>query len=319
MRFDHSAAAKLVVLGVESSLYRPRMTDALESRNIGILWMLATMLCFITLDAIMKYLLEDLALIQVVWARFFFATVFAIAACGKRLPALVQSRAFGGQLLRSFLLMATTAAFATGIATTPLATGTTIMFLSPILITLLAIPLLGEQVGVRRWAGIVTGLIGAVIVTQPWKTGVGSMDAGALFLLLAAFFNAMYQIMTRMLRADDPLTTLLFTAVAGAAASSCLVAFYWTQPTSGQWLLMIASGAMGGLGHLFLIRAFRHAPASVLAPFSYSALVWATLFGLVIWHDWPDAWTWTGAALIVASGLYIFHRESRQKQVAVST
>ncbi len=280
--------------------------------------MLATMLCFILLDAIMKYLLADISLVQVIWARFFFATVFAAAICGRQLPRLARSKAYGGQAIRSILLMATTAAFTAGIKTTPLATGTTIMFLSPIIVTLLAIPLLGEHVGVRRWLGIITGMAGALIVVRPWQTGIDGLSAGALFLLLAATFNALYQIMTRILRGDDPLTTLLFTAFAGAAVSSVLVPLHWTQPTAFQWLLMMGSGVMGALGHLCLIRAFGLAPASVLAPFSYSSLVWATLLGLLIWRDWPDAWTWSGAALIVGSGLYIFHRENRVRAAATA-
>jgi drug/metabolite transporter (DMT)-like permease len=289
-----------------------------ENRNAGILWMLATMLCFILLDAIMKYLLADFDLVQVVWGRFFFATAIAAAFCGRQLPQLMQSRSYGRQLIRSVLLMSTTAVFAMGIKTTPLATGTTIMFLSPILVTLLAIPLLGEHVGWRRWAGIVTGLAGAAIVVRPWEAGISGLNAGALFLLVAALLNALYQIMTRLLRGDDPLTTLLFTAAAGALVTTIIVPGYWKAPTAFQWMLMVTSGAMGALGHLCLIRAFRLAPASVLAPFSYSSLVWATLFGLLIWGDWPDFWTWTGAALIVGSGLYIFHREGRVKAATVA-
>jgi drug/metabolite transporter (DMT)-like permease len=290
---------------------------SIDNRNVGIVWMLATMLSFILLDTIMKYLLADISLVQVIWARFFFATIFAAAICGRQLPHLVQSKAYGSQALRSVLLMATTAAFTEGIRTTPLATGTTIMFMSPIIVTLLAIPLLGEHVGPRRWFGIITGMVGALIVARPWQTGIDGLNAGALFLLLAATFNALYQIMTRILRADDPLTTLLFTASAGAAISSMLVPWHWTQPTAFQWVLMMGSGVMGALGHLCLIRAFRLAPASVLAPFSYSSLVWASLLGLVIWNDWPDVWTWAGAALIVGSGLYIFHRENRVRETAM--
>ena len=129
-------------------------SDAGDRRAAGILWMLATMFCFISLDAIMKHLLESLPLVQVTWGRFFFATIVAVAICGRRLPSLAISRAPGLQALRSVLLMTTTGLFNAGIRTVPLATGTTIMFLSPILITLLSIPLLGEKVGARRWAGI---------------------------------------------------------------------------------------------------------------------------------------------------------------------
>ena len=283
----------------------------------GILWMLATMLCFITLDAIMKHLLESYSLVQVTWARFFFATIIAVIVCGKNLRRLAQSEMPVKQVLRSFLLMSTTGVFNAGIRSTPLATATTIMFLSPILVTLLSIPLLGEKVGIRRWTGIIVGFAGAVIVVQPWQGGFGSISLGVLFLLVAALLNANYQIVTRMVRDDDPLTSLLFTATAGAVVTSLIVPWFWSWPTAFDWLLLIGSGLAGALGHLCLIRALRLAPASVVAPFSYSSLVWATLFGFVIWGDWPDTWTWIGATLIIGSGLYIFHRERRHVSVAV--
>lgn len=282
-----------------------------ENRTEGILWMLATMFCFITLDAIMKHLMEHLHLVQVTWARFFFATIVAIIVCGRRLPGLAISRHPKGQLLRSVFLMTTTGLFNAGIRTTPLATATTIMFLNPVLVTILSIPILGEKVTSSRWFGVFFGLLGALLVVRPWQEGLGAYGYGVLFLLLAAFFNANYQILTRQVRGDDPLTSLLYTAAAGAVVTSLMVPWFWTWPSAIEWLLLAGSGLAGGLGHLFLIRSFRSAPASVVAPFGYSSLVWATIFGLVIWGDWPDLWTWAGAALIIGSGLYIFQRERK--------
>ena len=284
-------------------------TGMKENRAAGIIWMLATMFCFITLDAIMKHLMESYSLVQVTWARFFFATIIAALACGRDSGRLAKTRHPKPQLLRSVLLMSTTAMFNAGIRTTPLATGTTIMFLSPILVTILAIPLLGEKVGLRRWAGVVLGFTGALIVVRPWEEGLGAYGHGVLFLLAAAFLNANYQILTRKVRGDDPRTSLLYTAAAGAVVTSLMVPWFWSWPTGFDWLLLIASGLAGGLGHLFLIRAFQAAPASVVAPFSYSSLLWAALFGFVIWGEWPELWTWAGAAIIIGSGLYIFHRE----------
>jgi drug/metabolite transporter (DMT)-like permease len=295
------------------------LTDSHENHARGILWMLATMFCFILLDTLMKHLLESYSLVQVTWGRFFFATIFAVIMCGSKFPQLVKSAAPNKQLLRSILLMSTTGVFNAGIRTTPLATGTTIMFLSPILVTLLSIPLLGEKIGIRRWAGIVMGFFGAVIVVQPWKGGLQGVGIGIVFLLLASLLNANYQIVTRMVRDDDPLTSLLFTATAGAIFTSCLVPWFWAWPNALGWAMLIASGFAGGLGHFCLIRALRLAPASVVAPFSYSSLIWATLFGLTIWGDWPDFWTWVGAAAIIGSGLYIFHREHSRNVTAVET
>ncbi|MBL8906909.1 MAG: DMT family transporter [Rhizobiales bacterium] len=290
------------------SVAAPAIPQA-ENRTRGILWMLATMFCFISLDALMKLLLETYPLVQVTWARFFFATVIAIMVAAPRLPEIAVSRAPRFQLLRSVLLMVTTGLFNAGIRTTPLATATTIMFMSPILVTVLSTLILREHVGPRRWASIAVGFLGAMIVVRPWESLEGTIGFGVLFLLIAAFSNANYQIATRHVRLDDPMTSLLYTAVAGAVVTSLMLPWSWKWPTGFDWLLLASTGLAGGLGHLCLIRALQAAPASVVAPFSYSSLVWATLFGFVIFGDLPDMWTWAGAVLIIASGLYIFHRE----------
>jgi drug/metabolite transporter (DMT)-like permease len=275
--------------------------------------MLATMLCFIALDAIMKLGLAHASVVQVTWGRFFFATLFSIAACAHDLPRLIRSAAPVVQVMRSCFLMVTTGLFATGIATVPLATATTIMFLSPIFVTTLSIPLLNEHVGIRRWFGVLAGLIGAVIVVAPWRGGVSEINTGTFFLVAAALTNGLYQITTRQSRNDDPMTSLLYTALAGAIITSAILPLHWTPPSRLGWTLLIASGALGLLGHLCLIKALHAAPASVVAPFSYSSLLWATLFGVILWNDWPAVNTWIGAAIIIASGLYIFYREQKLK------
>ncbi len=289
---------------------RMTATDSQENRVTGILWMLVTMFCFLALDAIMKHLLQSYSLVQVTWARFFFATIIAILACGRQLPVIARSGAISYQVIRSFLLMLTTGMFNAGIRTISLATATSIMFTTPILVTVLSIPILGEKVGWRRWAGVLMGFIGAMIIVRPWTTGAGALGIGVVFLLIAALLNANYQIFTRKVRLhDQPMTSLLYTAAAGAVVTSVLVPWFWSWPTAWDWVLFVGAGLMGGIGHLCLIQAFRHAPASVIAPFSYSSLIWATLFGWLFFAEWPDHWTWVGAGIIIASGLYIFHRE----------
>jgi drug/metabolite transporter (DMT)-like permease len=282
----------------------------IENRTRGILWMLATMVCFITLDAIMKLGLEHYSLVQVTWGRFFFATLFAALWCGRDLPKLLHTRAPAQQGIRSVFLMITTALFNTGIMFVPLATATTIMFLTPIVTTVLSVFILKEQVGLRRWAGVVVGFVGATIVVQPWTALSGTFNPGILFLLVAALTNASYQIATRYVRADDARTSLLFTAAFGAIVSSVVLPWFWNWPDVRGWALLVGSGLAGALGHLCIIRAFSHAPASVIAPFSYTSLIWATLLGYVIWGDFSTSYSfWTGAALIITSGLYIFWRE----------
>ena len=275
------------------------------------------MACFISLDAMMKLGLEHYSLLQVTWGRFFFATVFAALWCGTELPKLMVSKALRQQTVRSVFLMVTTALFNGGIMFVPLATATTVMFMTPIITTILSVLLLGEHVGFKRWAGIGLGFAGAVIVVQPWQALEGTLNLGVLLLLAAAVTNGSYQIATRQVRNDHPKTSLLFTAAFGAALTSLAVPFAWAWPDAYGWALLAGSGLTGMLGHLCIIQAFRNAPASVVAPFSYSSLIWATTLGYLIWNDWPAPNVWLGAALIIASGLYIFWRERvHQKSLA---
>ncbi len=271
--------------------------------------MLATILCFITLDAVMKYALQTYPLVQVTWARFFFATLLALILCLRNLPQYMRTQMPLLHARRSLFLMVTTGLFNAGVVQMPLATATSIMFLTPILVTLLSIFILAEHVGIRRWMGIIVGFAGAVIIVAPWNETSASLGTGPIFLLAAALTNALYQITTRQLRGDHHLTTLLYTASAGAIITSMILPWHWKSPDPFGWTLLIGSGVIGCIAHLCIIKAFQSAPASVVAPFAYSSLIWATLFGFVIWQEFPAINTWIGAALIILAGLYIFFRE----------
>src|SRR3546814_3050506 len=181
------------------------------------------------------------------------------------------------------------------------------MFLTPILVTALAVPLLGERVGPRRWAGVAIGFLGAMIVIRP---GTAAMQLAALLPLLAALFNAFYQLSTRMLSGTDgPMTTLLYSAAVGMVAMTAVQPFVWTAPDPEGWFLMMALGVLGGVSNFALIKAFQTAAASTLAPFNYTSILWATLSGFLVLGELPDHWPLWGAALIIGSGLYIFYRE----------
>lgn len=281
--------------------------DTGDRPAIGIAWMLVTMFWFVSLDAIAKYLMETYPVVQVIWARFFFSTLAVAVVMHRSLRYQWRSGRLSLQLARSSLMLLTTTLFFFGVSTTPLTTASTIMFLAPIIVTVLSIPLLGEQVGVRRWAGVIIGFIGAVIVVRP---GVAGLSTGMLFLLAAATGYALYQLATRQIRHyDSPMTSLLYTGLIGAVVMSIIVPFHWSTPTLSGWAMFCGLGICGSIGHLCLIRAMRRASASVVAPFSYTSLVWATVFGYVLFGDLPTIYTLAGAGLIISSGLYIFHRE----------
>ena len=297
-----------------------------DNHAIGVFWMLLTMFLFVSMDASVKLLVQDFSPLQIVWARFFFHMVWLLVFFNARFISLFTTNALKMQLLRSALLVLTTSLFFSSLRTTELSTATAIMFLSPIFVTVLAIPLLGESVGIRRLIGVLTGFIGALIIVHPGisETGSGALatgeglfrwipEPGHLLAVTAAASNALYQILTRSLRdIDNSNTTLLYSGVVGVLVMSAYSPTVWVMPEGTQWLLMALVGFLGCTSHFCLIRAFKNAPASVVVPFTYSSLIWAALFGYAIFDTLPDAWTLTGASLIIASGLYIFYRESRQ-------
>ena len=281
----------------------------------GIGWMLLTTFLFIAMDTLAKFLLQLYPAPQVIWARFFFHLLLAMAMMGPSLLSGIRSTRPLLQHARSVLLLLTTTLFMLGLSTVGLATATAIMFLTPLIVTLLSIPMLGEKVGLRRLAGVLVGFAGALVIVRP---GFESLSLGMLLLLAASFGNAFYQLVTRQVRHyDSTNTTLFYTALAGTVAFSAIAPLDWQTPQGLDWLLFLGLGLLGGLSQLCLIRAFRLAPAAVVSPFSYTGLVWAVIFGFAVFHDLPDLWTLLGALLIVGSGLYVFHRE-RTLAISVS-
>lgn len=279
---------------------------------VGIAYMLVTTLFFVTLDACAKYLIDSLPVQQVVWARFVFHMVFVAALLGPRFVHFARSSALKLQLVRSALMVITNALFFIGLQFAGLTTATAINFLGPIIVTVLAIPLLGESVGPRRWAGVIIGFLGAMVIIRP---GTGVIGVAAIFFLGCAFTHACYQIITRMIRTvDHPYTTLIYTAVVGAVVLSCVVPFTWVQPTLTQWGVMAILGLCGAVGHYCLIKALQSAPAAAVVPISYSSLLWATLYSYFLFAELPDIWTILGAVIIAGSGLYIFYREQKLKR-----
>ncbi len=277
----------------------------------GILWMLATAFCFVSMDALAKYLSQSYPVPQVVWARYVFHLLILALVLGPRLPRVARTGRLGLQFLRSLFLLGATGLFFAALSFIPLADATAIMFVAPILVTAMSVPLLGEHVGPQRWASVVVGFLGALVIIRP---GSDAMEPAALLALGAASCYGFYQIATRRLSATDaPLTTLMYSAAVGVLVSSAAVPFFWVTPSPADWLTMMGLGLFGALGHFALIKAFQAATAVTVTPFGYVNLLWAVLFGFVFFGELPDAWTMLGAAIIAASGLYILHREKLRR------
>ncbi|MGI9449734.1 MAG: DMT family transporter [Geminicoccaceae bacterium] len=279
----------------------------------GVFWMLVTAFFFVCVHATGKFLLTSYPVVQVVWGRYAFHLLLAILVLAPHLKRIVRTADLKLQLLRSGLMLGASTFYFAGVQFLPLTEANAINFLTPILVVILAHPILGERVGFRRWIGVGIGFVGAMIVIRP---GSGLMDVAAGILMMSAFCNACYQIATRKIgEVDGPLTTLLFTALVGTVASSMVVPFSWEPMDLEGWLLMIAIGGFALIGHFALIKAYRLAPAATIAPFSYSMLIWSALFGILIFDQLPDLWAILGALVIVIGGITILRAERKDKRM----
>ena len=279
--------------------------------STGVYWMLLATFLFTTLDATAKWLSQTYPVEQVVWARFFFHVLVLGLWLGlsrsRSLVACLRTEKPGLQLFRSGLMLVTNLLFFMAVRTLPLADVVAVMFIGPLLVTALSVPLLGERVGRRRWAAVGVGFAGALIIIRP---SADILQSVALLPLFAAFTHALYTITTRQLRDADPaLTTLLYTGLVGAGLSTLIVPLSWTPPDVEGWLLMVIAGSLGAVGHLALIRALSISPPAALMPLSYMVLLWSTGYGYVLFGDLPDQWTLLGACVVIGSGLYVLHRE----------
>lgn len=270
----------------------------------GVALQLAALMLFVLMDTLFK-LLSGFHAGQLAWARFTFsalAVVLTLRVMMGRLPW--RSRAPGLQLLRSLLLLGCTLSFAEALAHIPLADATEVGFASPIITVALAAILLREAVGWRRWLGVMVGLVGVMIaVRPPFLTGLPLHWAYLLPLATATMF-AFYQIITRRLSTlDDPRVTILHTSLAAALAATLMQPFVFTPPSALEWGGLVMVGLLGALSHGLLVLAHARAPASLLAPLSYSQLIWAMLAGVLVFADWPDRFTLVGAVVIAAGGI----------------
>jgi drug/metabolite transporter (DMT)-like permease len=275
----------------------------------GIRWMLLSMFLFACLDAGIKVLAQGYAAQQILAVRFlvFLALVVALIGPFKVREALRSARP-GLQVVRVLVLLAEMAVFVAAIRALPLADVHAVAASTPLFVTALAQPFLGEKVGPRRWAAVLAGMAGLIIVVRPGF----DTDLAMLIPLAGALLWAIYQIMVRKIsRVDGPDTTILYTALIGLLVTAGLAPPVWVAPSLADWGLLVAVALFGAGAHLALIRALDAAPASVVQPFAYTLVVWAVLLGFLIFGDVPDLLTIVGAAVVVASGLYVWHRERR--------
>lgn len=285
------------------------MSDARPLR--GVMLLLAALFCFAVLDATSKHLSQTFSVPLLVWARYTFHCLLMVIFLAPSMRAkLIATRRPVAQVVRALMLVAVTGFAMAAFRVMPLAEATALLFVTPLLVALLAGPILGERVGGGRWLAVVAGFAGMLLIARP---GTDLSLAGIAFALIAAVCYSIYQIQTRMLTPTEGTVTMVFyTALVGTLTMSFALPWIWSGPTPTPLeVLMIASlGIYGGTGHFLLTHAFRNAPASTLSPFLYVQLLWATLLGGLIYGQWPGPLSVAGMAIIAGSGLAIVLLES---------
>ncbi len=278
----------------------------------GIIYIMLAVSFFALLDATAKYLSQFYPVTGIVWARYFFQALLMLIVLGPRMGLdLVRTKRPRLQLARGAVLVGASLTFFTALSLMPLAEGSAISFTAPLLLMALSVPLLRERVDGPAWIAVWLGFAGVVLIIRP---GTGVFTWVALLPLCTAACNAFYQILTRKLSGvDNTLTTLFYGGLVGAVIMSFMLPFYWTTPQSlFHAFLYVMLGVLAGIGHFILIKAFDHAPASLLAPFIYVQVVAVLILGYLVFGSFPDAWSLCGMAIIVASGIFVATRQARR-------
>ena len=275
---------------------------------LGISLTLATMFGFAVMDAFSKVLGQRLGIPQILWVRYILYTMLAVAMLRpKGLRQVFHSKQPILQLARSLLILLENAVFVYAFTLMPLADMHAIAAASPLLVIALSVPVLGETVGLRRWLAVGLGFAGVLLIVRP---GFQHINWSMTVALAGALLWGVYQGLVRLCaRTDSSDTTWLWTAVVGLLATSVAGPATWVWPDARGWAMLFAIAFLGTSCHWAFIKALSITEASVLQPYSYTLFVWAAIIGWLWFGDVPDRWTLAGAAVIIASGLYAWHRE----------
>lgn len=271
--------------------------------------MLSAMALLPFLDVVAKHLgRQGVPVMQIVWARLFFGALmtlpFALRIGGIRglVPNLPAMHA-----LRASLIIAATAFFFAALHYLSIAETLAIFFVQPLIVTILSPVVLGEHVGIRRWAAVTVGFIGTLIIIRP---GFQDFSPGMFLALCSGTSLAIYLLLTRKIAGSAPaILTTFYTSLTGALVMSVIVLFYWIPPTPSQWGFFVLLSLIANFGHYLIVKAYDHAEASLLAPLAYTEMIMATFAGWYFFGDFPDGWTFVGVGVLISSAVYISMRE----------
>jgi drug/metabolite transporter (DMT)-like permease len=279
----------------------------------GILYMLGAMLVFSILNAIVKDTTVRYDPIQLVFFRCFFASLpCAIFMCVKGGWILPSSSDWKIHLKRAFLLPIGLLFLFLGIGRVPLSVSMALYFSATLFLVMLSYPILKERVGFVQWLAVAVGLIGVLIIAKP---GGEVFHFGALFVIMGAFMESVYNLYGRVLSATYNSFMLTFLgSLLPAFVILFALPFVWITPDFSGWVALISLGLGGGLGQLCVTFAYRHAPAGTIAPMIYSAILWSVLFDIILYGNWPTQSLFLGCGIIITSGLIIVFSESRARK-----
>ena len=277
----------------------------------GIALIVATTACFATLDTLSKMTNRYLPVNEIIWGRYVFHAIALTLLMGPRLKFdLVRTAHPGMQTLRALILLVSSTLFVSALVYLPLAEAAAISFVSPLVLTALSVPLLGDKVRRSQWIAVAVGFAGVLVLIRP---GGKLFDIATLLPMGSAVSYALFQIITRKYAGrDSAYTTHFWTAMVCTILTSCTLPFFWKTPDLWGWLALIAMGLVGGGGHYLLIRAYENAPPATLAPFSYIQLVWAACLSWLVFDHIPDAGSVLGMAIIVSAGLFAVWMQRRK-------
>jgi drug/metabolite transporter (DMT)-like permease len=273
----------------------------------GIVLVIAATVFFSLSDATAKYVSETLPVIEVAWVRYVVFVVLTLLPAVRNGRATLYSRRPVTQVVRGVAIVASAVFFLFGLRVLPMADAAAINFVSPLFITILSVPVLGERVGWRRWVAVGVGLCGAVIAAQP---GSSAFQTAAILPVLSSLAWALGIVLTRrMANTESAATTLAWSAASGLAVLTCLLPFEARVPSLREFGFCLLVGLFASSGQWLVVLGYRTAPASLLAPFSYLQLIWSTLLGYLVFDGRPGLATIIGASVIAGSGLYSAQRE----------
>ncbi len=273
-------------------------------RQQGIALVLVTMVMFAAYDAISKYLARGYPIPELLWVRYVTHATLIVLVFGRRMRGdLIRTSRPVLQIVRASMLVAVSFLVMQGLRHIPLAETTAIIFLTPLLVTALSAPVLKEHVDGRQWGAVLMGFVGVLVIVRP---GGSALNMAIIFPMLSAACYSLYQVLTRKFKgAEHPVTTHFYTGLVGLVVCSASWQPDWVVPAWWPGSLMVCLGLLAGVGHYLLIQVFERIGPAVAAPFTYTQLAWAVLFGYFFFGEIPDVWSMLGITIITVSGLYV--------------